>query len=339
MNSKKNKKGLGIFQIMEDIKIESLEIKYFKQIVKCFEKRKKHIIRQLNLIDNLKNDWFDIAFAKKTNVLDKFAERIVRQELLRGLKWDYLGIPISSDECFNLKNAIIHIDTKTQLGTERFDVIDPNQINLPGFELNFQNLIASQNQITIPSIENIPAAPGLNGVVRWDPNLPCQYHIDNKIKPTLTYFLRFVYTTLCPHCHHIQDIGNEGQNFIKQRFNIENNSYFCCPYGNNQTRQELSCQKSYVRPNYLINEIVLYCVPNGQLVQNYYDHQQNWFQQNNAYKSPIKINGDIVGISSARIDITKFQTPLMRPPWWRDGYHWNRTHKFSFKNINAIKFD
>jgi len=320
-----NEKGL--------IRLEGLEKDYFKKIIDCLDRKVDDIKKQLQLINEIKEDWLDVAFQKKTNIVDKSAERIIRQELLRGLNWDYLGIPISSDECFNLPDAVVHVDVKTQLGTERFDVIEPNNINL-NKTFKFKNLIASQNQITLPAIDKIPFKKGVGGYIKWKPHLPTYYNFSKKRKPCLTYFVRLVYTLICPHCNLIQDIGPKPQEEIKRNFGKEKlENYMCLPFGKMDYSKKNSCKKSYIFPTYRLDEIVVYCVPNGELIKEFYN--TNWFQINMPYKSPVKLNDKIIGISSARIILESFTTPTKVPPWWEK--NWDRTHKIKLEPMTIIR--
>ncbi len=313
--------------------LERIERHYFEKLIDCLNRKVDDIKKQLQLINEIKEDWLDIAFRKKTNIVDKSAERIIRQELLRGLNWDYLGIPISSDECFNLPDAVVHVDVKTQLGTERFDVENPDNINIDK-SFKFKNLIASQNQITLPAIDKIPFRKGVGGFIKWEPHLPTYYTFSKKKKPCLTYFIRLVYTLVCPHCGLIQDIGPMPQKEIKKHFRIkEENKYFCLPYGKMEYSKKNSCKKKYTFPTYRLDEIVVYCVPNGQLIKEFYN--TNWFQINMPYKSPIIKDGKIVGISSARIILSSFTRPTKVPSWWTE--NWSRTHKIKLEPIIIIE--
>lgn len=314
-------------------KLEKLERKYFEKINDCLDRKAKDISNQLNLINEIKSDWIKFAFQKKTNIVDKGAERIIRQELLRGLNWDYLGIPISSDECFNLPDAIIHVDVKTQLATERFDVENPNDINITK-KFIFKNLIASQNQISLLPKDKIPFAKGKNGFIKWEPHLPTEYILNNNKKPCLTYFVRLVYSLVCPYCGLIQDVGPKPQEKLKNvlgKGNVKEN--ICMPFGNFDYSKSGSCEKSYRFPTYRLEELVIYCVPNGELIKEYYDC--NWFQVGMPYKSPVKEDGEIVGIGSARIILKSFTNPTKVPPWWEK--NWNRTYKVKISPITIIE--
>jgi len=316
-------------------RIENLEKKYFKEINSCLDKSSKNIMNKIKLIGEIKDDWIKFAFEKKTNIVDKSAERIIRQELLRGLNWDYLGVPISSDECFSLNDAVVHIDVKTQLATERFDVENPNEININKVFI-FKNLIASQNQITLLPKDNIPFSKAKNGMLNWEPHIPTYYTFKNSKKPCLTYFVRLVYSLSCPHCGLIQNVGPKPQEKLKEILDKKKiKDKICVPFGKLEYSKNNSCKKSYSIPSYRLEEVVTYCVPNGELIKEFYD--SNWFQVNMPYKSPVKEDGKIIGISSARIILRSFTNPTKVPQWWKTA--WDRTYRVKIQPIEIIKGD
>lgn len=311
-----------------DKQLESLEKEYFKLIHKCLEKDKNYILSKLKTLDTLKKDWLEIAFDKKTNLFDRPAERIVGRVLLKNLKWPCLPIPISSDECFELKDAVIHVDVKTQLGTERYDIEEHDQVNLKP-KIKFKHIIVGRNQTTLPRTR----VPFRGKRIEWKPNLPPYYTFGKIKKPCLTYFVRLTYNMICPRCGKIQDIGPSKQKIIKNYLRRETKKYICCPYGKEAYSKSQTCKKVFLSPSFRLDDITVYAMPNYQLIKNYYGG--NWFAKM-CYKSPVMKKDEIIGISSARLKIKKLNIPTKIPRWWK-GESWNREHSIKFEPKIIIK--
>lgn len=315
---------------LTDRQLNTLDRHYFDIIVGNIQNNIAYIISRFQRGEPIKNQWLNIAFEKKTNLFDKPVERMVRWSILKDLHWDYLPIPVSSDECFELDDAIIHIDAKTQLGTELYDVVNPNLVNI-NQNIDFKHIIISRNQTSLPAT----TVPFRNGNIQWNPNLPEYYNFGQTEKPCLTYFIRFTYNMICPNCDKIQDIGQSNQRMIKQHVGGRlgrTNKYLCCPYGTNTYSKANTCRNDYDYPSYRLDDVTIYSMPNGQLIRTYY--VGNWFA-NMCYKSSITRNNQIVGISSARLKVSRLNRPDRQPTWWAN--NWTREQSINMNKTIIIQ--
>lgn len=329
--------------------LEKLEKKYFNKIYSTIQSEIYSIIDDLKRIDIVKNQWIDIAFPKKTNLFDEAAERIFREAILRSLKWKYLPIPISSDECFELANEVIHLDFKTTKGTERIDLLSPDQVNIDykkDKKINFRNIIVGRNQVTLPKMRfklrfkkkeaNFSDKKhGIkNGYISWHSNLPLMYDFENKKKICLTYFLKLTYNSICPFCEEIQDIGPANQKKMKkEQQKRAKNKYICCPYGKWDYSIKNTCTHLFKYPSFRLESVVLYSFPHGSLIKKYYNYGKRWFEwAQYCYKA-----ADKEGILAARIQLNCLKKPKIKPEWWEDDDEFNRIKDIEFEPIVIIK--
>lgn len=303
---------------MEELqKIENLEKKYFDSIGDCISNNQDYILERLSRGDLIRRQWIGRGVGKKTNLYDKAAEKVIRWVIINYYKWDYLPIPISSDECYEVEDAIIHLDVKTFIPTDLYDVENYAALNQDYPVIKYKHLVLSLNQSSYPH----PPVCGFS----WEPKLPTIYEFPGNIKkPCLTYFIRIVYTIVCPRCNKIQDIGVRNKN-LKDILKIKTSKYICTPFADKRYCINSTCKKEYEYPGYRFEEAILYCMPNGEL-KDYYG-KDLILNSTLCYKSGISKNKKIVAIKDGRFRIEKIETPEKIPPWWNAPNEWTRVKK------------
>lgn len=159
--------------MIRDIEIEELERRYFESIITFFRQDLKFIINGLNSRIHTLNDWkekFESTKKKayKTSDLDFGAERIFHHYLAPFFRFPNSN-PIGSDLMYQTDEAIIHIEVKTFLNTNKSDY--KGKIQLAGNQLSYSG----------------------HG---FTPNLPPIYKSLNL--PTLTYAIQIIHEHMTP---------------------------------------------------------------------------------------------------------------------------------------------
>lgn len=110
--------------MLSNKEIQELEHKYFDILKNLFEQSLGEIISQIysqELID-------DPIESAKANKIEKSVENIIEGIIYSRLGWKVCSLPVSSDSCFEVGDAIINIDAKSVKNTD--NDATGNKVNL-----------------------------------------------------------------------------------------------------------------------------------------------------------------------------------------------------------------
>lgn len=168
---------------LTDVELEELEKRYFEELAELFTSEKDHILERIQSMSNIREDWYRRGFIKKTNTFDCGVERVFHSILNREKEWEVNSTPIGSDVCFETDDCMLHIELKTVLKSDS--------------DVSLNRVVVRHNQTSYDGKYPIKGKKGKRKGKegRFQPNLPTYYtHSEMGELPTLTYFIKIVYT-------------------------------------------------------------------------------------------------------------------------------------------------
>lgn len=182
-------------------KIIELEKFYFNQLFDGLFNSANNIKSDFDKAIDLKDFWVRYAPKQRGHkprgtslpwgevgekVLDAYLYKIISSQFQQ---LNFIGLPYGHDIRFLSDNAFIHLDIKSTGPNDNPNevVASPNQVSGDGFKLDNNGIENSKVLVS-----------GLRKTMEFQPELPPFYIIDNKVYPTLTFYLKCVYKVVSP---------------------------------------------------------------------------------------------------------------------------------------------
>lgn len=180
--------------------VKQLEIKYFNAIKDLLSLNISKIITQINS----QKLYLQPTTTDKANSIEHAIESIVEQLIAEKLNWLVASLPASSDSCYEVGDAVVHIDAKT-VSNDDGDHTN-NKVNV------------QENQTTFDSSQTIYLNVAKNDP--WQPKLKhFETHDYYGVVPNLTYIVKLSYSEqnlveelklLClPHGLFYEELGDK----------------------------------------------------------------------------------------------------------------------------------
>lgn len=155
--------------------VKKMEIKYFNAIRDLLSLNISKIITQINS----QKLYLQPTATNKANSIEHAIESIVEQLIAEKLNWLVASLPASADSCYEVGDAVIHIDAKT------VSVGDSDHTNN---KVNVQ-----ENQTTYDSSQAIYLSDQKNDP--WQPKLKhFETHDYYGVVPNITYIVKLSYS-------------------------------------------------------------------------------------------------------------------------------------------------
>ena len=155
--------------------IQNLEKKYFDILNDLFNRNLGEIITQIYSQESISTP----SVTAKSNKIEHSVENIVEGIIFSQLRWRVCSLPVSSDSCFEVGDAIINIDAKSLKNTD--GDATGNKVNL-------------QKTQTSYSYGKTITLSGTGHTRTWQPILKTyeQHKMFGEI-PNLTYIFKAIY--------------------------------------------------------------------------------------------------------------------------------------------------
>lgn len=162
--------------MLTNSEIQDLEKKYFKILCDLFDRNLGDIITQIYTQESI----ITPSTTAKSNTIEHSVENIVEGIIFSQLGWKVCSLPVSSDSCFEVGDAIINIDAKSIKDTDG---------DATGHKVNLQ-----QSQ-TSYSNGKVIQFTGRGHTRTWEPKLKLyeNHKIFGEI-PNLTYIFKVIYS-------------------------------------------------------------------------------------------------------------------------------------------------
>ncbi len=155
--------------------ISKLEKKYFEAIDKLLSLNISKVITQINS----QKLYLLPTSTDRANSIEHAIESIIEQLIAEKLNWLVASLPASADSCYEVGDAVVHIDAKT-VHIEDGDHTN-NKVNV------------QENQTTYDSTQEIFLSEAKNDP--WKPNLKhFETHDYYGVIPNLTYIVKLSYS-------------------------------------------------------------------------------------------------------------------------------------------------
>lgn len=156
--------------------IQNLEKKYFNILCDLFNRNLGEIIAQIYSQESI----ITPSTTAKSNKIEHSVENIVEGIIFSQLGWKVCSLPVSSDSCFEVGDAIVNIDAKSVKDTD--GDATGNKVNL-------------QNTQTSYSYGKTISLTGRGHSRTWEPKLKLyeQHKMFGEI-PNLTYIFKAIYS-------------------------------------------------------------------------------------------------------------------------------------------------
>lgn len=156
--------------------IQHLEKKYFDILCDLFNRNLGEIITQIYSQESI----ITPSTTAKSNKIEHSVENIVEGIIFSQLGWKVCSLPVSSDSCFEVGDAIVNIDAKSVKNTD--GDATGNKVNL-------------QNTQTSYSYGKTISLTGRGHLRTWKPKLKLyeQHKMFGEI-PNLTYIFKAIYS-------------------------------------------------------------------------------------------------------------------------------------------------
>lgn len=164
--------------MLTNAEIQTLEKKYFNILSDLFSRNLGDIITQIYSQESI----ITPSTNNKSNTIEHSVENIVEGIIFSQLGWKVCSLPVSSDSCFEVGDAIVNIDAKSVKDTDR-DATG-NKVNLQRSQTSY----SEGRTITL-------AGKGRQHTRTWEPKLKTyeQHKMFGEI-PNLTYVFKAIYS-------------------------------------------------------------------------------------------------------------------------------------------------
>lgn len=156
--------------------IQNLEKKYFDILCDLFNRNLGEIITQIYSQESI----ITPSTTAKSNTIEHSVENIVEGIIFSQLGWKVCSLPVSSDSCFEVGDAIVNIDAKSVKDTDR---------DATGNKVNLQRTQTSYSHGKTISFT------GTGHTRTWEPKLKMyeKHKMFGEI-PNLTYIFKAIYS-------------------------------------------------------------------------------------------------------------------------------------------------
>lgn len=163
--------------MLSNSEIQVLEQKYFNILGDLFDRNLGEIITQIYSQESIVTP----STTAKSNTIEHSVENIVEGIIFSQLGWKVCSLPVSSDSCFEVGDAIINIDAKSVKDTD--GDATGNKVNL-------------QRTQTSYSYGKTISFSGTGHTRIWEPKLRMyeQHRMFGEI-PNLTYIFKAIYSS------------------------------------------------------------------------------------------------------------------------------------------------
>lgn len=156
----------------KDEEIEEIEKKYFEIISTLLKKNIGRFINQIYSQKSIKGS----ASAEVSNVIERAIENIIEAIISEQLHWNICSMPVSSDSCFEVGDAIVHIDAKSILNID--NDAKNNKVNVE----KSQTTYCTKKDLTV-------------GMSKWRSKLNMfENHLMYGLVPNVTYIIKIIYS-------------------------------------------------------------------------------------------------------------------------------------------------
>lgn len=162
--------------MLSDEELMKLEKKYFDILKDLFSRSLGEVISQIYSQEAI----ITPSITAKTNTIEKSIENIIEGIIYSKLSWRVCSLPVSSDSCFEVGDAIINIDAKSVKNTDN---------DATGNKVNLQ-----RSQTSYITGTQVPFS-GRGHSRTWEPKL--KFYETHKMYgeiPNLTYVFKVIYS-------------------------------------------------------------------------------------------------------------------------------------------------